>query len=368
MIISRVMHPKVALVYLTYNTKDSAIDIPECLKSIEAMDYPKDRVRMIFVENPSVHGRSRPMIEENWYPKAGVTLPEMEYVSNEIDQGYAGANVVALRAARAWGAEYMYLLNQDTIVDSQFLSRVVEYGESHPNAAVMQSRVMLKQAKDELNSEGNALHYLGFGFCMGYREKYVPHHTPKLPMFYASGAAVLVRLSAVDQIGLFEPSYYMYHEDVDLSWRARLAGFDVAYVEDSVVYHHYQFSKSIKKFYWMERNRLLTNFTNYEWKTIAAITPMTIIMEFGTMLFALKSGWGKEKLRAWAHFFKPSTWVFVRSRRAEIRAFRKISDAQLLPLMCGIITNQDIENPILSRFVNPMMNGYFGLLKRIFKA
>lgn len=362
------MMPKVAIIYLTYNTAASAHDIPACLRSLEAMDYPKECVKMFFVENQSKHGQSRPMIEKDWFPKAGSALPMMEYISNTDDVGYAGANVVGLKAAKAWGAEYVYLLNQDAIVDPKFLSTVVAYAEAHPNAAVVQSRVMLEQKPDCLNSQGNALHFLGFGFCIGHREAYVPHAAPKVPMFYACGAAMLVRVSATETIGLFEPSYYMYHEDVDLSWRARLAGFDIAYMEDSVVYHHYEFSKSIKKFYWMERNRHLTNFINLEWKTLVAIAPMLIVMELGTMYFALRSGWAKEKARSWLHLLKPSTWAFIRARRAEVASFRNVSDAELLPLMCGVIINQEVENPLLTKVVNPIMNGYFGVLKRIFRS
>lgn len=362
------MFPKVAIIYLTYNTAASAHDIPACLRSLEAMEYPKESVKIIFVENQSKHGQSRPMIEQEWFPKAGSTLPAMEYISNTNDVGYAGANMVGLKAAKAWGAEYVYLLNQDAVVDPGFLSRVVEYAEANQNAAVIQSRVMLEQDRTKLNSQGNALHYLGFGFCIGHRETYIPHRPSSVPMFYATGAAMLVRISATETIGLFEPSYYMYHEDVDLSWRARLAGFDVAYVEDSVVYHHYEFSKSIKKFYWMERNRHLTNFTNYEWKTIAALLPMLFVMELGTVYFSLRSGWAKEKMRSWAHLLKPSTWAFIRARRAEVAQFRKVSDAALLPLFCGVIINQEVENPLLTKVVNPIMNGYFGVMKRFFRC
>ncbi|MEK9155338.1 MAG: hypothetical protein AAB839_01695, partial [Patescibacteria group bacterium] len=65
------------------------------------------------------------------------------------------------------------------------------------------------------------------------------------------------------------------------------------------------------------------------------------------------------------HLLKPSTWAWIRSRRAAVASFRKVRDADLMPLLCGVITNQDIENPILSNIINPMLNGYFGLLKRI---
>lgn len=357
--------PRIAIIYLTYNTAASEHDIPECLRTLEKMDYPKDRVKIIFVENQSSYGKSRPMIERDWFPKAGSVLPSMEYISNTDDVGYAGANVVGLAAAKAWGADYVYLLNQDATVDPSFLSTIVQYAESNPNAAVTQSRIMLGQDRTKLNSKGNAFQYLGFSFSLGANETYISGAQSTLPVFCASGAAVLVRCSVTDVIGFFESSYYMYHEDVDLSWRARLAGFDIAYVENSVVYHHYEFLKSIKKVYWMERNRHLTNFINYRWATLLAIAPIAIVMEIGTLGFAIKSGWGKQKIRSWLFFWKPSTWQYIRSRRAVVNKFRKVRDANLLKLMCGVIVNQDIENPLLTRVVNPILNLYFGLLKRI---
>lgn len=361
------MPPKVAVIYLTYNTPASAVDIPDCFKTLEQVDYPKDRWHIVIVENPSKHGQSYPMIERDWKPKCGTTLPEMTIIPNQKDLGFAGANNVGLQAAKAWGADYIYLLNQDAIVDPAFLWRIVQFAESHPNAAVIQSRIMLKQAPELLNAQGNALHFLGFGFSDGYRETPEAAKQHPLPMFYASGAGVLIRVGATNVIGLFETSYYMYHEDVDVSWRSRLAGFDVAYCEDSVIYHHYEFSKSIKKFYWMERNRHLTNLINYKVPTLLLMIPAALVMEFGTVIFAIKSGWWREKLRAWGHFFKPSTWMFISRRRQGVAAFRKRSDTEILSHMVGVIINQEVANPIMVYVVNPLMHLYFRLLKQIVK-
>lgn len=359
------MPPKVAVLYLTYNTPASATDIPDCFRSLEQVDYPKDRWRIIVVENPSKHGKSYPFIMSDWMPKMGQTLPEIDIHPNAVDKGFAGANVVGSQAAKAWGADYIYLLNQDATADSQFLSRIVAEAEAHPNAAVIQSRIMLKQAPELLNARGNALHYLGFGFSLGYRQTPEDAKKNTLPMFYASGAGVLIRMSAIEKIGLFEPSYYMYHEDVDVSWRARLAGYDVLYAEDSVIYHHYEFSKSIKKFYWMERNRHLTNLTNYKIGTLIAITPMLLVMELGAIVFAIKGGWLKEKARSWLHFLKPSTWLFVLRRRKEVKAFRRASDRAMLEYMVGVIENQEVESPLTKHVVNPILNLYFKFLKAL---
>lgn len=185
-------------------------------------------------------------------------------------------------------------------------------------------------------------------------------------MFYASGAGVLIRSSVLDHIGgMFEPMYFMYHEDVDISWRARLAGFDIGYADDSVVYHRYEFSRSMKKFYWMERNRHLTNLCNYKIGTLALIAPPMIVMELGTLFFAFKSGWWKEKLRAWAFFLKRSTWKYIQERRRFVQSIRVKSDREMLTRMVGVITAQETENVIMNQLVNPVLAAYLQLLKKI---
>lgn len=185
-------------------------------------------------------------------------------------------------------------------------------------------------------------------------------------MFYASGAGVLIRSSILDGIGgMFEPLYFMYHDDVDICWRAQLAGFDIGFADESVVYHRYEFSRSMKKFFWMERNRHLTNLCNYRVRTLLVIAPAMLVMEFGTLLFAFRSGWWKEKLRSWAFFMQPSTWRYIRTRRALIRALRTRTDREMMEHMVGIITAQEVEHPIVTHIVNPVFSVYFGIVKRI---
>ncbi len=357
------MMPKVALIYLTYHIPASDEDISKCLQSLEKIDYPQEDWQIIFVENPSPHGQSFPMIERDWGDKFGKTLPKMQLIKNQGDMGYAGAENIGFAAAVQQGVDYVYLLNQDASVDPSFLRKIVAYAEAHPQAAVLQSRIMLQQTPVLLNTQGNALHFLGFGFCDGYRKTPEVAAKSALKMFYASGAGVLIRVAAAKHIGLFVSEYYMYHEDVDLSWRARLAGYGVAYVPDSVIYHRYEFSRSIKKFYWMERNRLFTHFVNLRIPTILLTLPALLVMEVGTLVFATRSGWGKEKLRAWWFFFKPSTWQWVLERRAAIRRIRVVTDKEILSHMSGSITNQEVENPILTKLVNPFLQLYFNVLR-----
>lgn len=353
---------KAVVQILLYNESFATID--RLLGSLEHMQFPREDWALVIVNNRCAGFNIEQHWQQHWAAKVGVTLPQTIFQAQE-NNGFAGGHNSALALAKTFAPQYVYLLNGDAHVDSQLLASIVAYADQHPKAAVMQSRLMLDQEPEKLNSAGNALHFLGFGYSLEANELYVPGRRPSTPMFYASGASVLVRMAMLEKLGLFESSYFMYHEDVDCSWRARLAGYDVDYVEDSVVFHHYEFSKSIKKFYWMERNRHLANLTNFQLKTLLLILPALLVMEVGTLLFAFKSGWAKEKVRAWGHFFKLSTWQFILRRRKDVAGFRVVSDKEILAFMCGVITNQEVNNPLLTKVVNPLMDLYLRGLQKI---
>ena len=364
------MHtPKVAVVYLTYFRKDSESDIRACFETLQKVNYPREAWKIIMVENPSPNGASKPFIERDWMPKAGVTLPAMEHHSNVKDLGYAGANNVAIDSAKAWGADYLFLLNQDTVVHPDFLKEAVEYAATHPKAAAVQSRLMLGQETDKLNTRGNALHFLGYGYCLGEGQTMEEAARDRSPMFFASGGAILVSMKAVERVGLFDPDYYLYHEDVDFSWRARLAGYEIGYAERSVVYHHYEFNRSMKKFYWMERNRHITHLSNLKWGTYLLMLPLMVVVELGMIPLNFRAGWGVLKLKSYLPLFKLSTWRWILRRRAWIKRLRKVRDADLLALMVPTVVARDpqLQNPIVRYIANPIMSVYFWGLKKVVK-
>jgi GT2 family glycosyltransferase len=116
-----------------------------------------------------------------------------------------------------------------------------------------------------VNSAGNAFHYLGFGYSSGYLWTEAQasdffeaerKRNPELEIFYASGAGVLGRVSIIERCGLFDERFFMYHEDTDASFQARVRGYKVVIEPLSKVFHYYEFEKTqIKKNYWIERNR-----------------------------------------------------------------------------------------------------------------
>ncbi len=352
------MMPRVSLQILIFKESFEVID--RAIQSMMDIDYPADRLQIVLLSNYAEGHDTYGHVQQTWMNKENRF--EIVLLRDEPNSGFAGGHQHAYEGGMAGNPDYIYLLNADGHLDTQAVREAVRYMEERPKVAIAQSRIMLEQEPELLNSCGNHMHYLGFGYSDGYRKR--PEEIDEgAAHFYASGAGVTLRASALEEIGgMFDPSYFLYHEDVDVSWRARLAGYDIGYAKDSVMYHDYEFASSIRKFYWMERNRFLTHFTHLKWRTLLLVWPLMKVMELGTLVYALKSGWFVTKLNVYLHFFKPSTWSYIRSRRRLVRSIRRVDDRELLAVMVPTIEAQEVANVLLDKVANPVMRVYYRFL------
>ncbi len=344
---------KVAIIILSFNGEKY---LPDCLDSLEKLTYPKHLCQIIIIDNASIDS-SVDLIKQH-------SLSH-ELIESKTNLGFSGGVNLGWKQARELGVDYLILLNQDTIVEPDYVTYLVEAADSDPNIGACQSLVMMWPDKEKINSCGCALHYLGFGYSSGYLKTLFEMPQLQSDVGYASGASVLYRMSAIEQVGLFDNIFFLYHEDLDFSWKLRLAGYKVVLTPKSIVYHKYEFMRSIKKYYWMERNRLIVFFTNYKLKTIFLLLPAFLFMEFGTSLFSIKSGFWTHKLKAYLFFLKAQSWLYLKKRRQFVNSIRVVSDKHILSYMTGSILFQDINNPILKYIANPFFEAYFKLVKKI---
>jgi N-acetylglucosaminyl-diphospho-decaprenol L-rhamnosyltransferase len=117
---------------------------------------------------------------------------------------------------------------------------------------------------------------------------------------FASGAALVVRRGAWDAAGGFDPGYFMYGEDLDLSLRLRLAGWEVGLARAALVEHDYEFAKGERKWFLLERNRWATVLGVYPRPLLAALLPALLLAELAFVAVAARGGWLGAKLRAQA--------------------------------------------------------------------
>jgi GT2 family glycosyltransferase len=328
--------------------------LDDCLNTLAAADTTGLTLRVFLVDDESPD-ESAAYAKKHW--------PWVEADRLDRNAGFAGANNHGIRQAITWGADYVYLLNQDTAVDPGFLQEAVALAEAEPQTGSVQSLLLLHQQPELVNSWGNAIHFLGFGYSLGYKRPRGQAPTEPVDIIYPSGAAVLLRVAALEQVGLLDESLYMYHEDLDLGWRLRLAGWHNRLAPQSVVYHKYEFSRSISKFYYMERNRYLVLFQNLRLWSIAVIAPWLVLSEIGLLLLAVYGGWWRQKVKVYVYFLQPGCWQDISLKRYSVGKLRRVPDREIMAPFVPDISFQEVDGPFTRYVANPVMRLVWRLLK-----
>jgi len=351
------MQPRVAIVYLSYNSRPY---LEQVFLSLERLDYPKDKIEIIVVDNASPDGSA-----EELRKRQGI----MFFPLSE-NLGFAGGNNVGIEHALLEGVDYVYLLNNDAKLHPGAIREAVAMAESDAKIGSVQSLVRLWQDEDVLNATGGMVHFLGFGYARdnGRRCQHPvlsDDNTGCYEIAYASGAAVLYRASALREVGVIEPFYFMYHDDLELGWRLRLAGYRNVLADRSIAYHHYEFRRSVKKLYWMERARLLVLFSHLKPATLLLLSPFLIALELALIAFAAKGGWLRDKLLVYWDLLQPKTLAHLRKKRRESALLRKVSDREIVRLWTGKIEHQETQGSFVTFVANPLLSAVWFVLRRI---
>src|SRR3989338_2601152 len=223
----------IAIIYLSYHSEPYLGDMIEAVKRLT---YPKDRLTLVIVDNPHPeHGSSVEAIRTRVVPLSGRELPQVILLPQAENLGFAGGNNAGIRWALANHFDFVYLHNQDGFMASNALELLVRSLAEDPQIAIAQSLILLHPETEYINNAGNSFHYLGFGFCDLYRIKRSAVELPRVKeVAYASGAACLVRCEAMRAAGLLDEDFFLYHEDLEWSFRLRSRGYRVALVPGSL--------------------------------------------------------------------------------------------------------------------------------------
>ncbi len=328
----------------------------ECMESIRRQDYEGEI--KIYLSDNETNAESYALLRK--------LAPEAELVLNTANDGFAKGCNDSARQALQDNPDYIIFVNMDTVLDKSCIRELVKEADNHKNAAIIQARIMLWNDKEKINSLGNNTHFLGFGFSEGYNKKWdtIKKGKIKKEIMYPSGAGFLLKVEMVEEIGLFDEVLWMYNEDQDMGWKSLLAGYKNILAKDAVLYHKYEFAKSIKQYYYMDRNRIIEVLKNYKLATILLIMPVFLIMEIGLLFFSFKNDWLKEKLKVWLYFLSLNHWRYILRERKISTQIRKVKDKKILQIMTGKIWYQEIDDWKL-KLINPFLNLYFNILKKI---
>ncbi|MGI8876877.1 MAG: glycosyltransferase family 2 protein [Egibacteraceae bacterium] len=233
--------------------------------------------------------------------------------------GYGAA--VNLAASRASG-EALLVLNPDALPLPGCLARL-RHG---PDGWGAWMGVVTLPGGRLVNAAGGESHFLGFSWVARYGEPVSALPAAPYPTAFLSGACMVITQRAWRTVGGYAEDYFLYHEDVDLSHRLRLAGVRFGVVPDALVSHEYEFLKGDLKWRMLERNRWRTVLRTYPTPLLACVAPLLIAAELGLVVYAASHGWLGAKLRSWWDLL---TWLPRAPReRHAVQSTAAVSAAQ----------------------------------------
>ena len=305
------MKPLVSVVILNWNGR---AHLGKCLVSLGKATYKP--FELIVVDNNSTD-------DSVFFIKQ--KFPHVRIIVNAINRGYSGGNNDGIAASRG---KYICILNNDTEVEKHFLEPLVTAMEADRSVGCVQPKLVYGDDHNLLNAVGSYLTSTGFLYHYGYRKfANTLQYNQRLTIYSAKGAAMLLRKSALDQIGIFDEDFFIYFEETDLCHRLWLSGYKVIYEPQSVIYHyeavdtHKQMTNDFIM-YLSYRNRIFSFIKNLSCSSMLRLFPVLCV--FYVISFALYPAavfraimstlWGLPKI--------------LKKRRA-VQAQRKISDSVL---------------------------------------
>ncbi|HEY2934239.1 MAG TPA: glycosyltransferase family 2 protein [Acidobacteriota bacterium] len=296
----------ISVVIVNYNGADH---LPVCLQSLRRQTLKP--LEILLVDNASTDS-SRQIL---------LNFPEVEVIQNSSNEGFSKA---VNRAAELARAGVLGVLNTDVELDRRFLEEGLRTLEK-TGAAAVAAKILFYDRRAVINGVGGGMNYLGYGWDRGLNEIDHGQYDETEEVFFASGGACFLKRDLFLKLGCFDDYFFMYHEDVDYCWRARLHGHQIVTAPRAVAYHKYG-AITRRELGWSrreilgERHNLRSLLKNYEMSNAirAWIRIALIPLPF------------RRKLAQIQNFFVNLAWLpDTLARRRQIQKSRRISDQQV---------------------------------------
>lgn len=300
------------IIYCVIPNWNGAAALDDCLKSIlEQTMKPK----IVVVDNGS-SDRSLEIVSKH---------PDIEALPLDKNHGFAGGVNAGIKRALESNAEYVALFNNDAVADKNWLKNMVDVAETNPKLGIVTSKI-LNATGEYIDSTGDLYTNWGLPYPRGRREASINKYDNDVEIFGASGGASLYRAKMLEEIGLFDENFFAYYEDLDISFRAQLAGWKVAYAPKAVVYH--QIGATSSKIGGFAAYHTMKNLPWLMWKNVPArlllkMWPRFMFAYFSFYTSAVTRGQGWPATKGFGNmlFHLPHKLV----QRHKIQSSRKVS-------------------------------------------
>lgn len=239
--------PRVALVIVNYRGREDTL---ACLESVATLTYPDRDV--LLIDQDSKDGT--PEAVRGLYPWVHI-------IENPVNNGFAGGNNLGIRVAlEQRGADYIFLLNNDTTVEPGLLEPLIALAEGDSAIGIVGPKMLYFDRPDVIWSAGGRIDWRGGSLLIGEGEPDDTKETTTRDVDFIVGCGLLVKRAVLERIGLFDERYFLYYEETDLCARARKAGWRIVYQPAARLWHKVSGSTggdSELTLYYMRRNVLL---------------------------------------------------------------------------------------------------------------
>ncbi len=264
----------------------------ECLNSIN-----EDSILEIIVVDNASQDESVDFILENH--------PNVVLIRNDINYGFAKAVNQGILKAKG---DYVFLFNNDAILaDDYVISRLVHEIESEPNTFGVSAKMIQWHDKSLIDDAGDEYTVLGWTKRVGYG-KSIDNYSKSRDTFSACAGAALYDKQALLDLGLFDEEFFAYMEDVDLSFRARLSGYNIRYCADACVYHYGSGTSGSQynsfKTHLAAKNNVFVVYKNMVWPVLIINFIFLLVGFFIKTLFFVRKGHGRIYLSGLKEGFK----------------------------------------------------------------
>jgi GT2 family glycosyltransferase len=214
------------LIYVIILNWNGGLDTVRCLRSLALSTQP---LHPVLVDNGSTDGSVAQLRAE---------FPDLDILENGENLGFAGGNNVGIRHALACGAEYVLLLNNDTVVDADFARPLLRAMENDPTLAAVNPKIYFLHDPQRLWAAGGQIRFqTASSGNRGRGQKDTGQFDQPETVDFGTGCCLLVRRAALQQVGLLDASFFAYYEDLDWACRAKAQGYTIGYVPDAKIWH-----------------------------------------------------------------------------------------------------------------------------------
>jgi GT2 family glycosyltransferase len=288
--------------------------LPDCLTALYKQTYPQ--LEIIIVDNGSSDGSQAYIKAEH---------PNVKLIEVGYNSGFTGACNRGLQTAQG---EYLCLLNNDTEVDAHWAKAIVDAFQQHDTIGSIASKMLLFEKRDHIHTAGDFFTTDGEAGNRGVWEKDNGQYDQEEDVFGACGGSSVYRRAMLDDIGLLDDDFFFLLEDIDLAWRAQLAGWRCLYTPHAIVYHHLSATGGGKTAsYYNGRNLIFVLVKNlpielwrkYRWK---------ILRRQWSIFYDALRAWRGEAARARLR----GMWAGVRGLPKMLRKRRQIQPMRRVPI------------------------------------